>query len=341
MNIHHWRRSAAVLMAAALLAVGAPTAATAARPAHHHHSGWTTQQPMVRGQGGLATVNAHRGIFTFGGFGKDFSVALNTVQRYDVRTRRWRVLPSMPTARGDAAAAATRHRIFVIGGYDPTHALSTVEVLNLRTHRWHSAPPLPEPRAGAAAVAFHHRIYVIGGYDRQDEAVGTVEVYNTRTRHWSSGPSMDVPRGNLRATIAHGRAYAVGGGDTSGAPLRAVEVLALRGCGSGSWHSVASLRSPREGEGLATGRDGRLYAVAGVTAPGTISASAERYTPWRDRWTPLPSLPAARARAGLGAARGPHGTILAIGGFQVVDGHITPSRMVDALQLHHWWWGLR
>lgn len=294
---------------------------------------------MVLGQGGLATASWRRGVYTFGGFGQDFAVALDTVQRYDVRSRRWRVLPPMPTARGDAAAAATRHRIYVIGGYDPVHALSTVEVLNLRTHRWHSAPPLPEPRAGAAAVAFHHRIYVIGGYDGQDEAVGTVEVYNTRTRRWSTGPSMDVPRGNLRATVAHGRVYAVGGGDTSGAPLRAVEALDLRGCGSGRWHTVASLRSPREGEGLATGRDGRIYAVAGVTAPGTISGSAERYSPWRDRWTPLPSLPATRARAGLVAAPGPHRAILAIGGFQVVDGHITPSRMVDAWRLRHGRWG--
>lgn len=325
-----WGRIIPLLsMVSALL--GPPTAASA-----HQTTGWEPQRPMAAPQGGLAVVSRAGRVLTFGGFTDDFAAPVRTAQAYDPRTRRWTLLPPLPTARGDAAAAAVGHRVYVIGGYGAQAAVTTVEVLDLHTNRWSTGPSLPAPLAGAAAVAAGHRIYVIGGYDKSDEAVRTVQTYDTRSRHWSTAAPMAVPRGNLRAVRSGGRVYAIGGADTAGVSLAAAEVFKV-GHGRGRWHTVASMRVPREGHGLAAGEGGRIYAIAGVDGSGDITPSAEVYDPRHDRWSQLPPLPTDRARAGMGAAPGPRGSILAVGGFQVGDTGVTATDLVDALGRSQTW----
>jgi hypothetical protein len=88
----------------------------------------------------------------------------------------------------------------------------------------------------------------------------------------------------------------------------------------------------REGAGVATAPDGQIVAISGCcTAVHRFYRTAEIYDPRTNRWHSFPARPS--PRAGLVAARGPHGLIFAIGGFQGAPPNTPASHRLDAIRV--------
>ncbi|KXS97974.1 hypothetical protein AC578_3123 [Pseudocercospora eumusae] len=79
----------------------------------------------------------------------------------------WKVLPSMPTARGGLACAAVRRSIYCMGGEGNTNSpqgiFSEVEAFDTRTNMWTKLQEMPTPRHGWGVAAVNDTIYSPGG----------------------------------------------------------------------------------------------------------------------------------------------------------------------------------
>jgi N-acetylneuraminic acid mutarotase len=93
---------------------------------------------------------------------------LAQLESYNVGNDIWTALTSMPTVRGDKAAAVLNGQLHVIGGETKsadgvTAAISDVEVYNPTTNTWVDEGPIPSERFRFVAAAVDDTIYVFGG----------------------------------------------------------------------------------------------------------------------------------------------------------------------------------
>jgi N-acetylneuraminic acid mutarotase len=112
---------------------------------------------------------------------------------------------------------------------------------------------------------------------------------------WATLPGLTTPRGELAATMGtDGRIYVVGGTNRSpgGNPETAGDTLEAYYPASNSWTTLASMSAKREFLGVATGPDGRIYAIGGFD-PNTLQevTTAEAYSPSTNTWTAVASPP--------------------------------------------------
>jgi len=103
--------------------------------------------------------------------------------------------------------------------------------------------------------------------------------------------------------------YAIGGVSGFFQPTNRVDAFDPNG---DFWSPAASLGTPRDGAGAATGPDGRIYVMGGFGNNAYLN-TAEVYDPSTDSWTPI--APMQSIRFALSAATGPDGRIYAIGGY--------------------------
>jgi N-acetylneuraminic acid mutarotase len=191
-----------------------------------------------------------------------------------------------------------------------------VERYDPETDSWATVAPLPAPRCcGAVATGRDGRIYVAGGFNVQGQ-LSAVEAYDPETDTWASVAPLPAKLAGGPATAAssNGLIYVMGGitGINTIATVRRYDPCA------DAWATVANMPTPRRFTDAVRGRGGQIYVLGGTVGsvgfPGTqILAVAERYDPVSEAWAPAPPL--TTPRGALAAARGPGGTIFAIGGY--------------------------
>lgn len=126
---------------------------------------------------------------------------------------------------------------------------------------------------------------------------------------------MPTARNDARAvTLPDGRIVVLGGSVscTDNYACTALKTVEIYNPTHDSWATAAPLRTPRYLFGAALGRDGRVYAIGGLSGNQVLS-SVEAYSPARNQWAELPAvLP--QPAMGLPAVAGSAGTIVALGG---------------------------
>jgi streptogramin lyase/N-acetylneuraminic acid mutarotase len=241
----------------------------------------------------------------------------------------WTSYPDMPAALGGSAAAASRDRIYALGGLNSSGAdVPTVQVSDPATGLWSFAAPMPTPRDSLAAVTgTDGSIYAIGGYSFQSGELAelkTTEVYTPATDSWFSAAPMHSPRGELAAAAGPaGRIYAIGGRGTDTTTLE-VDTVEVYDPATNRWSTAAHMPTARYGLAAVTGQDGRIYAIGGFNSSGYLG-TVEVYDTVTDSWStaaPMPSL-----RGSLAAVLGPDGRIYAIGGYN--QGALTTVEAYD------------
>ncbi|CAG9466707.1 unnamed protein product [Pedinophyceae sp. YPF-701] len=136
-------------------------------------------------------------------------------------------LPSMPTARGDAACGVVGDRFHVIGGATrPGNATASAgvtgeivdanEAYNPATDQWSVQAPLPTPRADSAAAATSgHRLVVAGGEEtlgtRRAKAAHDVLEYHHEADAWTPKASLPFAVYRGQAAALQGVVHVVGG----------------------------------------------------------------------------------------------------------------------------------
>lgn len=191
---------------------------------------WTELAPMPAGTERGSAAMGVRGtkIYLAGGMrtltpgpgGLQDTVA--TVSSYDVVTRRWETLPSLPEPRDHVGGAIIGRTFYVLGGRDrgQVNVRDTVYALDLATRSWTERAPMPTARGGIATAAVGGTIYTFGGEGNHTEGSNSIfaetEAYDTTRNRWQRLAPMPVPRHGTAATAVGGTIYIPGGGTAAG-----------------------------------------------------------------------------------------------------------------------------
>jgi N-acetylneuraminic acid mutarotase len=168
--------------------------------------------PEPRAAGGAAVVGGK--LYVVGGRGA--SGLGRHAFAFDLRTRRWRIVPA-PTPREHLAVTAAGGRIYAVGGrkagYDTN--LATFEVWSPGARRWTRLAPLPNPRGGTGAAVASGSIVSVGG-EAPSGTIRSVYAYSLTTGRWRRLPDLPTPRHGLGVVAVGTRVYAIAGGPQPG-----------------------------------------------------------------------------------------------------------------------------
>lgn len=185
----------------------------------------------------LPSAPSKRAAHTMGVIGRRLYVAggardgqaLDTLEIYDFRRRRWTTGPPMHTAREHLTGVATGGYLYAIAGRAAGAGnFKVAERYDPRKRRWQLLPDLNHARGGIAAAVVGKRIVVFGG-EEDAGTIAEVEQYDTAARRWSRLPDMLTPRHGLGGVSRGARVYAVEGGPMPGLFFsNAIEALDVR-----------------------------------------------------------------------------------------------------------------
>ena len=187
----------------------------------------------ARARLGVAAVGGH--VFAIGGVEgllswpvRDFLIGLglprslfrpyrssDAVEVYDPGGRRWRPLPSMPTARGDFGVGVINDRVHVVGGltlglFTEPQRLRSHEVFTPARRLWETRMPLRTPRDRLGAAVVEGRLYATGGLGPKG-ALATVEVYTPLGDTWQEAARLPAPRHDHGSSGLFGDVFVAGG----------------------------------------------------------------------------------------------------------------------------------
>ena len=161
--------------------------------------------PRVQGN---ALVADSQSVILVGGFTaanakgeKSRLVSQSLVQQFDLKTMRWKELPSLPEPRSSMDAICLNGYLYVMGGWsmtgssDETKWLDTVWRMSLdRKDAWEKMASAPFLRRAIALAAHQKKIYAIGGMKESGEPTTNVDCFDPATNSWSTvAPISGVP----------------------------------------------------------------------------------------------------------------------------------------------------
>jgi serine/threonine protein kinase/N-acetylneuraminic acid mutarotase len=249
--------------------------------------------------------------------GREGARYLATAEVYDPASNRWLSAGgSVATRTGHTATALPNGTVLVVGGQSTdTSYTASAERYDPATNSWSPAATMSTPRTGHTATALPNgTVLVVGGYNGE-RFLPTAERYDPATNSWSPAATMSMPRiGHTATALPNGQVLVVGG---LGAE---VESTAERyDPATNSWSPAGTLTDGRISH-TATLLPGGQVLVAGgniSSRRGTYLASAERYDPSTNSWSPAATM--AGVRGGHSATLLPGGQVLVAGG---LDGNI-------------------
>eukprot|EP00898_Chlorokybus_atmophyticus_P007001 jgi/Chlat1/7301/Chrsp58S06930 len=138
------------------------------------------------------------------------SVAVSTVDCYDVKTGQWLSVPPLQTARHSLGAAALDGCLYAVGGdrheHNAKHSSRRVECFDPQIGKWSSAPKLTVPRSGVAVCVLDGSLYAVGGH-AGGQSLSVVERYTPQRGRWQVVANMNIARAYTCVTAFNGCLY--------------------------------------------------------------------------------------------------------------------------------------
>lgn len=199
-------------------------------------------------------------------------------------SKTWTLLATLPTARGETAAAVTGNRLYVIGGMTGLGfaASDEVSVYDPARDGWEAAPPLPAARHHAAAVGLDGTVYVSGGGSADGTPQETLWALRVGADAWQELAPMPESRLGHRMLAVEGKLYVVGGIGGTGRVL-------VYDPAAGTWSTGAEMPSPRD-HIAAVPVENEIWAIGGRSG-GRNHTRVDIYEPTTDSWREGPPLP--------------------------------------------------
>lgn len=236
---------------------------------------WTrlsgADMPLPTTHAGAAVVG--RDVYIAGGYpiqsdGSGQHFATNQVWRFNVDSRQWTPMPSLPSARGGGGMAALGGKLHFVAGSDASRVDRnhhwTLDLSGGGTS-WAPAAPLPTLRNHLGLVALGGKLYAVGGQQGQDAAEvpqSAVEVYDPATNAWSPAAPLPFGRSHINSTIEviGGRIVTFGGETTFNNPVATVSAYDPA---TNKWTDLSSLPSKRS-SGVTALLNGEIYYSGGL-----------------------------------------------------------------------------
>uniref|UniRef100_A0A3Q1GD55 Kelch like family member 10 n=1 Tax=Acanthochromis polyacanthus TaxID=80966 RepID=A0A3Q1GD55_9TELE len=170
-------------------------------------------------------------VYCIGGFER--MEYINTVCRFDLKTRTWQEVGPMHCRRCYMSVAVLNGCIYAMGGYDGNTRLNSAECYYPDTNKWTEIAPMFEQRSHASGTTLDEKVgenngsilthmttrelnipllvlSQVGGSDGSNH-LRTAEAYNPLTNTWTEVSSMINPRSNFGIEVLDRRIFAVGG----------------------------------------------------------------------------------------------------------------------------------
>lgn len=153
------------------------------------------------------------------------------LDRIDLATGNWEVLPDAPRARDHFHAVILDGKLYAAGGRRSTAkdggfagtlrpVVPEVDVYDLERQVWTTLEEplnLPTPRAGAATAAWRQWLIVAGGETiGQQQAHTEVEAFDTQRSVWVTWQPLKTPRHGAGVLLHNDSLYLAGGNTTHG-----------------------------------------------------------------------------------------------------------------------------
>ena len=151
-------------------------------------------------RGHYAVVAFEQKVLVFGGESAKGGHLLEDVFEFDLTTRKFHVMPSLPIAVKHMASVRWGDQAVLIGGFDKNKFSKKVLMYDSNTGSITELPPTLEERNGSTAVITGNTIVVMGGRGRFGR-VKSVEAFTLGGYSWRYLPSQNDIRGVPTATV--------------------------------------------------------------------------------------------------------------------------------------------
>jgi hypothetical protein len=129
-------------------------------------------------------------ILIFGGWSVTNDYVLDSVLAFDVTTKEFKIMPSLPFALEEMATVRWGDEAILIGGGDKDGQTNKVFMYNSKTGNTTELPRMIEERSGCAAVITGNTIVVMGGRGKTTGRVRSVEAFTLGGYTWRYVPAM-------------------------------------------------------------------------------------------------------------------------------------------------------
>jgi N-acetylneuraminic acid mutarotase len=291
---------------------------------------WTALGPWINARSGYVTAVLRDGrVLAAGGLDKDGHFT-GAAALYNPSTNTWTPIPPLGAPRwGGTATLLPNGQVLVVGGVGDNgkgaNALVTTERYDPATNTWTLLAPMGTPRYGhRATLLANGQVLVTGGRGGipGPGALASAERYDPATNTWTPAASMATARNEgfaLRLTGGQVLVLGGGGGTDGSTPLASAERYDPA---TDRWTAAGSLATTRDGAQATLLADGQVLVTGGSYRTGTTGgtiitglATAERYDPATNRWTPAATMQT--GRWGHSATLLPNGQVLVAGGEQL------------------------
>ena len=178
-------------------------------------SAWRALPPMPFARAAAGAGVAGGKIVVAGGVTLGQRLARNALS-FDLRTRRWSVVPGPDSTRASRRGIARRNRLRrrrADGG--ARHEPAPFRVVPPGDRRWRRLQPVPDARGGTGAAALLGHVVSAGG-EEPDGTIAEVLAYRVAARRWIRLDDLATPRHGIGMAALGGRVFVIGGGPEPG-----------------------------------------------------------------------------------------------------------------------------
>ncbi|MFH1711698.1 MAG: kelch repeat-containing protein [Patescibacteria group bacterium] len=248
---------------------------------------WYEQEPMRTARQDLVVAALDGEIYALGGLDGANKVT-DVVEIYSPLRNQWRIGPSLPESRYQAAAATVAENLYLIGGLSETGKATTdVFVFNKTTQSWSRGASLPRELAGHQAAVWEGKIYVVGGYG--EESLSTdIFVFDPQQGSWQNMASLPVMRNDVIAGFVQDDLFVASGNVFS---TTAENRLDIYDASLGEWSqaNIPFSRKQAVGGGL-----GEVFVITGGKGETGAYADVEIFDTLTRLWITITPMPTAR-----------------------------------------------
>ncbi|HQL56945.1 MAG: kelch repeat-containing protein [Myxococcota bacterium] len=225
---------------------------------------WIDLPSLNLSRGFTCAVHYSGKVYVFGGAHQDgvqFPPPVNSVEAFDIGTRTWSYVASMPTATYGSTCGEIGGLIYLVGGRVPKVNSSengdVVQVYNPSSDTWSRGPSLRTLRSWLGGAVLGGKFYALCGVG--NTYLSSVERLTPGGSWVNLGGQLAAARYMLGVGVYDGKIYAIGGDNWIGDSQKLFDYIEVFDPNLGYWSTVGHLPVPATSIMTAFFPDGPLY----------------------------------------------------------------------------------
>ncbi len=202
--------------------------------------------------------------------------ATNSLSPNSTTEARWKILPSLPTARNGLAVTSFEDQIYAIGGENKQGVTGAGERFDPATDTWVELAPKPTPVTDVKAAVIGGMIFIPGGLQSNGTVTNVLEIYNPRQNLWEKGKSLPIGLSAYAMTAFEGLLYLFGGWDGK----KYLDTVLIYNPIQDEWELANTMPEARAFAGAAVAGD-KIYLIGGYNGKQALKLN-EIYSPFQN-----------------------------------------------------------